>query len=120
MQNFLEIAKTDFTDTFSGAWIFPMLLIGILWILWQEKDWMRKLLLGILPLVFEDPADYDRIRQGDVLTLSDIFEGLKENRVILHAGEKEIPLRMELAERQKEMLLAGGLLKYAAATGKQR
>ena len=73
---------------------------------------------GILPLVFEDPADYDRIRQGDVLTLSDIFEGLKENRVILHAGEKEIPLRMELAERQKEMLLAGGLLKYAAATGK--
>ena len=75
---------------------------------------------GILPLVFEDPADYDRIRQGDVLTLSDIFEGLKENRVILHAGEKEIPLRMELAERQKEMLLAGGLLKYAAATGKQR
>ena len=73
---------------------------------------------GILPLVFEDPADYDRIQQGDVLTLSDIFEGLKENRVILHAGEKEIPLRMELAERQKEMLLAGGLLKYAAATGK--
>ena len=55
-----------------------------------------------------------------MLTLSDIFEGLKENRVILHAGEKEIPLRMELAERQKEMLLAGGLLKYAAATGKQR
>ena len=52
MQNFLEIAKTDFTDTFSGAWIFPMLLIGILWILWQEKDWMRKILLGILPLVF--------------------------------------------------------------------
>lgn len=52
MQNFLEIAKTDFTDTFSGAWIFPMLLIGILWILWREKDWMRKLLLGILPLVF--------------------------------------------------------------------
>ena len=52
MQNFLEIAKTDFTDTFSGAWIFPMLLIGILWILWWEKDWMRKLLLGILPLVF--------------------------------------------------------------------
>ena len=51
MQNFLEIAKTDFTDTFSGAWIFPMLLVGILWILWQEKDWMRKILLGILLMV---------------------------------------------------------------------
>ena len=52
MQNFLEIAKTDFSDTFSGAWIFPILLVGILFILWQEKDWLRKILLGILPLVF--------------------------------------------------------------------
>jgi hypothetical protein len=52
MQDFLEIAKTDFSDTFSEAWIFPLLLIGILWIFWKEKDWTRKLLLGILPLVF--------------------------------------------------------------------
>ena len=52
MQNFLKIATTDFTDTFGGAWIFPMLLIGIVWILRKEKDRMRKILLGILPLVF--------------------------------------------------------------------
>jgi hypothetical protein len=52
MQEFLEIAKTDFSDTFSGAWIFPLLLICILGILWKEKDWTKKILLGILPLVF--------------------------------------------------------------------
>ena len=52
MQNFLEIAKTDFSDTFSGAFLFPVLMIGILWILWKEKDWLRKILLGVLPLVF--------------------------------------------------------------------
>lgn len=51
MQDFFDIAKTDFTATFEGAWIFPVLLVSILWILWQEKDWMRKILLGILPLV---------------------------------------------------------------------
>ena len=73
---------------------------------------------GILPLIFENPEDYDRIEQGDVLSLSDVHEGLKADRLILHAANKEIPLRMELADRQKEMLLAGGLLKYAAATGK--
>lgn len=52
MQDFFEIAKTDFTATFEGAWIFPLLLVSILWILWQEKDWTRKILTGILPLVF--------------------------------------------------------------------
>lgn len=52
MQDFLEIAKTDFAATFDGAWIFPLLLVCILWILWQEKDWTRKILTGILPLVF--------------------------------------------------------------------
>jgi len=52
MQEFFEIAKTDFTATFEGAWIFPLLLICIAWILWQEKDWTRKLLLGVLPLAF--------------------------------------------------------------------
>lgn len=52
MQEFFEIAKTDFTATFEGAWIFPILLVSIGWIIWQEKDWFRKILTGFLPLVF--------------------------------------------------------------------
>ncbi|MBQ6583471.1 MAG: aconitate hydratase [Mogibacterium sp.] len=73
---------------------------------------------GILPLIFEDPADYDRIAQGEQLVLSDVYEGLRAGRMILRAGEKEIPLTMELADRQKEILMAGGLLRYAAQTGR--
>ena len=52
MQDFFTIAKTDFLDTFQGAWIFPLLLIVLVFILWKEKDDMRKLLLGVLPLLF--------------------------------------------------------------------
>ena len=69
---------------------------------------------GILPLIFENPDDYDQIEQGDMLRLENVRAALGENRIILHAGDKNIPLRMELAERQKEVLLAGGLLDYAA------
>ncbi len=69
---------------------------------------------GILPLIFENPDDYDQIEQGDMLRLENVRTALGENRIILHAGDKKIPLRMELAERQKEVLLAGGLLDYAA------
>lgn len=69
---------------------------------------------GILPLIFENPDDYDQVEQGDMLRLENVRAALGENRIILHAGYKKIPLRMELAERQKEVLLAGGLLDYAA------
>ena len=75
---------------------------------------------GIVPLIFENEADYDKLEQGDKLTISNIHEGLKENRLILKVSgadgrTAEIPLTMELADRQKDMLLAGGLLKYTAA-----
>lgn len=50
MQAFFEIAKTDFMATFEGAFIFWILLFALFWILWKEKDWNRKLLLGIFPL----------------------------------------------------------------------
>lgn len=69
---------------------------------------------GILPLIFENPDDYDEIEQGDVLRLDGVRTALGDDRIILHAGDKNIPLRMELAKRQKEVLLAGGLLDYAA------
>ena len=51
MQDFFTIAKTDFLDTFQGAWIFPLLLIVLVFIFWKEKDDMRRLLLGVLPLL---------------------------------------------------------------------
>lgn len=52
MREFFEIARSDFMATFEGAWIFPALTIAIIWIIWQEKDWNRKILTGILPAAF--------------------------------------------------------------------
>lgn len=69
---------------------------------------------GILPLVFENPEDYDKLEQGEKLSIRNVHSGLAEGRMILAADGVEIPLKLELAERQKEILLAGGLLKYTA------
>ena len=52
MGEFFDIAKTDFIETFGGAWIFPIFLFCAVWILWREKDWIKRLLFGILFLVF--------------------------------------------------------------------
>jgi len=67
---------------------------------------------GILPLIFEDTKDYDLIEQGMNIEIKGIHEGIKIDRVIAKVEGQEIPLKMELADRQKEILLKGGLLKY--------
>ena len=75
---------------------------------------------GILPLIFENPDDYDKLEQGDTLSLENLHDGLSRDKVVLKASKAdgktvEIPLVMELANRQKDILLAGGLLKYTAS-----
>lgn len=67
---------------------------------------------GILPLVFEDPADYDRIAVGDDLKIDDAVDAIGTGRVTLINVTKNesYPLSIEISERQREMLVAGGLI----------
>ena len=69
---------------------------------------------GIMPLVFEDPSDYDKLDQSDRVSIKGILASLESGRFILRDETKglEIPLKGKFTERQKEMLKAGGLLKY--------
>ncbi len=67
---------------------------------------------GIMPLTFANADDYDLLAQGDALKLSDIFAGLDAGEIILHNGKHNIKLVAEFTRRQKEILKAGGLLKY--------
>ena len=68
---------------------------------------------GILPLTFENEADYDKFTQGDKLTISGILEGMGTGFVTMknETGE-QVRLHCNLTQRQKEILLAGGLLEY--------
>jgi aconitate hydratase len=67
---------------------------------------------GILPLVFKDPAEYDRVSQGDRV----VFTGL---RTLVASGAREIPVRvdgreivtlLDVSDRERQDLLAGGML----------
>ncbi len=69
---------------------------------------------GILPLVFENAADYDRIEEGDTLRLDGLFEALPAGRVTLTNVTRgmTMPLVAAFTERQIAILHAGGLLPY--------
>ena len=64
---------------------------------------------GIAPLTFADPADYDSVSLGDACRLS-FAEDLSS--AVLAVGEKEITLVTGYTDRQKKILLAGGLLAF--------
>lgn len=69
---------------------------------------------GIMPLTFADPADYDRVAQGDLLSVSQIWKGMDSGnmRLLNETSGEEILLSCSFTERQKAILKAGGLLAY--------
>lgn len=77
---------------------------------------------GILPMTFADEADYDRVDQGDELALPDV-------RALVEQGSERFTLRnltkqeeytvlLPLTQRQRGMILCGGLLNYTRETSK--
>ena len=75
---------------------------------------------GIVPLTFADPADYDKLSEGDELRIVGFADGVatKETLVLKDlTGGAEIPLCLNATERQRAILGAGGLLNYTRANG---
>lgn len=69
---------------------------------------------GILPLTFENPADYDALQPGAQLRIDGIRAGMAAGSLTLTdtAAGKSYPVVCSLTERQQAILLAGGLLNY--------
>lgn len=70
---------------------------------------------GILPLTFANEADYDAIDQMDELELPEIRKAVAESgKIIVKNKTKgtEFEAVATLSQRQKDILMAGGLLNY--------
>jgi aconitate hydratase len=76
--------------------------------------WQNLVNFGIVPLNFLERSDLDRVDQGDTLALPRLREELEgdgdrvtvENRT----RDETFEVRHELSDRQKQVLLAGGLI----------
>jgi aconitate hydratase len=69
---------------------------------------------GILPLVFDNPADYDAIVQGDQFAAFGLRDqvAVKDGKIIVRIGDKQCRFTLLATERQRAILLDGGLLNY--------
>jgi aconitate hydratase len=70
---------------------------------------------GILPLTFENPGDYDSLSQGQRLELPGVRQLLVDGaqRLPLKVGDREIWVRVDLSERQRQLIAGGGALNLA-------
>ncbi|HEY1814578.1 MAG TPA: aconitate hydratase [Kofleriaceae bacterium] len=68
---------------------------------------------GVLPLVFHDPADYDKIEQDDFIVVHGLHQALHDGSSLeLEDRTRGFRFRADhqLSPRQREMVLAGGLI----------
>ncbi|MGV2827276.1 aconitate hydratase [Myxosarcina sp. GI1(2024)] len=77
--------------------------------------WQNLINFGIFPLEFVNPEDYEAIAQGNMLVFENLHRALKtdENVVVKHRdSDRTYELTYSLSPRQREIILAGGLINY--------
>jgi len=70
---------------------------------------------GIMPLTFTNPEDYEKVERGDILKLNGLIEAIREKQeyeVINLSKNNSFKVYSNLNERERELLLSGGLLPY--------
>ncbi|MBE3127994.1 MAG: aconitate hydratase [Candidatus Atribacteria bacterium] len=75
---------------------------------------------GIIPLVFENPEDYDDIEEIDELLIEDAISQVKSRTIKLKnlTKGKEYKMILDITLRQREMIIQGGLLNLIRSRGK--
>ncbi|MGN0567307.1 MAG: aconitate hydratase [Acutalibacteraceae bacterium] len=76
---------------------------------------------GIVPFTFANPDDYDRIDKGDSLAVKGIRSTIENDGEAILVNEtksESYPLSFSFSGRQKDIILAGGLLNYTRESHK--
>ncbi|MFH0823199.1 MAG: aconitate hydratase [Pseudomonadota bacterium] len=71
---------------------------------------------GILPLTFRDKSDYEAVAEGDAVALTDIRRTIAagKSEFTVEIAGRNVPVRLDVTERDRKILLAGTLLNLAA------
>ncbi|WP_028830094.1 aconitate hydratase [Proteocatella sphenisci] len=73
---------------------------------------------GIIPLTFENPSDYEHIKMLDKIKLSDISINIgSKDSFQITINEIPTKVRLEISQRERDILLQGGFLNYISMKG---
>jgi len=69
----------------------------------------------IVPMVFAQSSDYDKIKQDDEIEITQLPKAITESNIVTAVNKTsglEFELKLELSQRDREILLTGGLGEY--------
>jgi aconitate hydratase len=69
---------------------------------------------GIVPLVFKQPQDSDLVEKGTILVIPDLRSQIEKRReeIMVEANGRPIITVLDISNRQREHILAGGALNF--------
>jgi aconitate hydratase len=67
---------------------------------------------GVLPLVFAEAMDYERLQRGDVISARDLRKVLESGHGIVLECKGSISVKHGLTPTQRNVILAGGLINW--------
>lgn len=69
---------------------------------------------GIIPMIFADPADYDRVDMEDILEIHNLLDQMQTREVEITDVTKDFTFkaRLELSDSELEVISCGGQLRY--------
>ena len=76
---------------------------------------------GIIPMTFVNESDYDKIDQLDELKMINLLDAVSNSNELTVTNVTkgfDFKVKLELSDRQRDMLKAGGLLNYTKEAGK--
>lgn len=85
--------------------------------------WQNLVNFGVLPLRFIDEKDYEKLNANEILKFTDLrnkFMNGDRLTTTLATSNQEITVEHSLSERQKEIVLHGGLINWIAAKNKAK
>ena len=76
--------------------------------------------MGIMPLVFANDANYEKLKQGDRIEIDNILKGVEDGRLDIQIIKDDdqigtLSVLLPLLGQEKEILKAGGALNLASA-----
>ena len=69
----------------------------------------------LVPFLFHSPADYNLVKEGDILEFDSVLEAIKDGKpidVYNVSAEKHFKVYCLLTNQQKSVLLKGGLINH--------
>ena len=69
---------------------------------------------GVIPMLFEDPADYDRLDQNDELEFTDLLDQIPTRSILIKDKTKDFTFRahLDLTDNEITVVLSGGQLSF--------